>query len=268
MTRLDSSAAWKSATRMVAANRDMLMAIAGVFFLLPGLLGAIILPKPNFAPDMSEQQVAEALTRFYGDAFPLLILLSLPLIVGFMTMLNVMLDRERPTVGAAIGRSIRALPSYLGAQILSGLALSALWLMALALLTILLPPVLAVVISLGAMIYPVTRLLLVVPEIAVRQVRSPIAAMVRSIRLTRANFAAIALYFGPAFLLFFVIYGLVMIFVGVVLVQTTGGESQRLLGEAIIGVLFAVGYTYFAAMIASTHQQLAGSDADNVSVFE
>jgi hypothetical protein len=46
---LDSSAAWQSARRVVSANRDVLVAIAGVFYLLPGLIGTLALPKPDMA---------------------------------------------------------------------------------------------------------------------------------------------------------------------------------------------------------------------------
>jgi len=262
MPKLDSAAAWKSATAMVAANREVLIALAGVFFLLPALIGAVILPRPVFGKGMDDQQMAEAVLRFYSDAWPLLLLLSLPLIVGFMTMLKVMLDARRPTVGAAIGDCLRLLPSYLAAHVLCTLALSFGWLMLATLLSLLIPPLLAVPVSVMAMTWPASRLLLVAPEIAVRRVRNPLTAIRSSIRETRGAFLSVMLYFGPAFTLFFVAYGLVMIFVGVVLVQTTEGETQRLLSEGIVGLLFALGYTYFAAMVASTWRQLAtGGDS-------
>jgi hypothetical protein len=60
-------------------------------------------------------------------------------------------------------------------------------------------------------------------------------------------------------LLFLVIYGLMMMFVGVVLVLLFKGEPQRLLGEGVAGVLLAAGYTYFIAMLAAVYAQLAGS---------
>jgi hypothetical protein len=50
-----------------------------------------------------------------------------------------------------------------------------------------------------------------------------------------------------------------MMFVGVVLVLMFKGEPQRLLGEGVAGVLLAVGYTYFVAMLAAVYGQLVGS---------
>ncbi|MFX8942074.1 hypothetical protein ABTN11_20590, partial [Acinetobacter baumannii] len=85
--------------------------------------------------------------------------------------------------------------------------------------------------------------LMVAPEIAVRQTRNPFAAIRRSLALTNEQFQAIMLLFAPAFTLFLVVYGLVMMLVGVVLVSTVEGEAQRLIGETVVGLLFAVGYT-------------------------
>jgi hypothetical protein len=67
------------------------------------------------------------------------------------------------------------------------------------------------------------------------------------------------LFIGLAGFLFLVVYGLIMMFVGVVLVLMFKGEPQRLLGEGVAGVLLAVGYTYFVAMLAAVYGQLVGS---------
>ncbi|MFN3459312.1 MAG: hypothetical protein ACK4Z8_17180 [Novosphingobium sp.] len=255
--RLDSTLAWKTATRLVATNRDVLMAIAGVFFLLPGLFGSLVLPRPEFGDGMTDKQMAEAILRFYGDAGPVLILLSIPMFLGFMTMLKVMLDPARPTVGTSIARCLRLLPTYLGAHILSTFGMTLIWLVLLSVLTLLLPAVLAIFLSIVLLTYPASRLILVTPEIVASEVRSPLRAITNSIRDTQGAYFGILGYFGPALTLFMVLYGLIMIFVGVVLVQTTEGETQRMLSEGIIALLFAVGYTYLAAMLSSVWLQLA-----------
>jgi hypothetical protein len=68
VTKLDSSAAWASAAGMVSANRDVLLAIAGVFFLLPSLVAAVFVPAPVFATGMSEQQMLAALQAYYASS--------------------------------------------------------------------------------------------------------------------------------------------------------------------------------------------------------
>ena len=145
---LDSSAAWNAARRMVSANRDMLAAIAGVFFLMPMLIASVAMPLPQLANAMDQQQMADAVTRFYKSTAPILLPLSLPMLVGYLTMLAILLDRQRPTVRVAIGQALRLLPGYLVAQVLTGLALSALWVIVLGVLSMAMPAVVAAIVSL------------------------------------------------------------------------------------------------------------------------
>ena len=245
---------------MVAANREVLAAIAGVFFLLPMLAASVFRPRVELGDHLNQQQLADALTRYLAEAMPLMMLLSLPMLVGTLTMLVVMLDSARPTVGAAIRQGVAALPSYLAAQFLSGLVLSVLWTTVLMVLALLLPAPLAVLVSIAALAAPMARLVLIGPEIAIGRTRNPISAIVRSVRRTRGNTLGVVLYFVPAIGLFLVIYGLVMMFAGVVLVSTTGGEAQQILGEALVALLFTTAYTYFAAMTASAWTQLGDTD--------
>lgn len=258
VTTLDSSAAWGSATRMVAANRDLLMAIAGVFFVLPGLAGAVFVPSPAMTPEMSETQMLAVMQDYYASSLPALLLLSLLPMAGMLTMLVVMLDTARPTVAQSIRHSVRALPSYFAAQLLIALAILPLSMALATVLSLLLPDRLAVSVALGLLLYPIMRTMLVGPVVAGEGIRNPVAAIRESFRLTRGNAGRILLFIGMAGFVFLVIYGLVMMFVGVVLVLLFKGEPQRLLGEGIAGILLAVGYTYFVAMLAAVYGQLAG----------
>ncbi len=269
VTRLDASAAWKSATAMVAANRDMLMAIAGVFFLLPGLIGAVFVPAPVIAASMSDAQKMDAMQAYFASSLPVLLLLSLVPMAGVLTMLVVMLDGSRPTVSEAIRRSLGALPSYFAAQLLIGLGILLALAFVVAALALLLPDRLAASIALAVALYPVMRTALVGPVMAGRGDRNPVAAIRESLRLTKSNTGRMLAFIGLAGFVFLVVYGLVMMFVGVVLVLTTDGEAQRLLGEAISGVLQAVAYTYFVAMLAAVYGQLAAPPQQQVnSAFE
>ncbi|WP_421836505.1 hypothetical protein [Novosphingobium sp.] len=261
MTTLDSSAAWASATRMVAANRDLLMAIAGVFFVLPGLAGAVFVPSPAMTPEMSETQILAVMQYYYASSLPVLLLLSLFPMAGMLTMLVAMLDTARPTVAQAIRRSVRALPSYFAAQLLIALAIVPLSMALASVLALILPDRLAVSVALGLLLYPIMRTMLVGPVVAGENVRNPVTAIRESIGLTRRNAGRILLFIGMAGFVFLVVYGLIMMFVGVVLVLMFKGEPQRLLGEAVSGVLLAIGYTYFVAMLAAVYRQLAGDPA-------
>ncbi len=256
MITLDSSSAWQSARRMVAANRDVLVAIAGVFFLLPGLIGAVVLPTPDVNGKMDQQALADAVLQFYVHAGPVLVALTLPMLVGYLTLLAMLLDRDRPTVATAIMTGIRLLPSYLAAQLLISLGLSVLWATALSVLSLAMPQVAAALLSLVAMIYPLVRVLLVGPEMIAQRLRNPIRAIIGGLARTRGHTLGMLLFFGPAMTLFLVVYGVVMIVVSLAVFNLAQAEVQRLISEAAGAVLLAVGYTYYAAMTASTYDQL------------
>jgi hypothetical protein len=241
---------------MVRANRDVLAAIAGVFFLLPGLIGAVVLPTPALTSGMDQAAMADAVLQFYAKSGPVLVALSLPMIVGYLTVLVVLIDRGRPTVGAAIVTAFRLLPGYLLAQVLVSLLLSVVWVVALSGLALVLPQMLAVVASLTAMAYPMARLVLIGPEMVAQRRANPLRAIVGALARTRGHGLRILLYLGPALTLFLVIYALVMIVVGLLAAAAAQGEAQRLIGEAVGAVLFAGGYVFYAAIVASTYDQL------------
>jgi hypothetical protein len=256
VTILDSSAAWQSARRMVWANRDMLLAIAGVFFLLPMLVTALVLPAPQLTQGMSQAQMTDVLTKFYTSAAPIALPLSLPMLVGYLTILVSLLDRDRPTVGAAIMLALRLFPGYLVAQVLTALVLSVLWVTVLGGLMVIVPQAIAVLISLLVMVYPLTRILLIGPEMVAQRLHNPIRAIIAGLARSRGHFIGMVLYFAPALTLFVVIYGLVMIFTGAALANVNQPEVQRMVSQVIAGVMVATGYTYFTAIVASAYQQL------------
>lgn len=253
---------------MVAANREVLAPIAGVFFFLPGLASAIFVPAPQVQSGMTQAQMMDAMQSYYASSLPLLVLLSLIPMAGMLTMLVAMLDPGRPTIGEAIRRSIGALPSYFAAQLLVALALTPLVLLLVGLLGAILPATLAVAMTMAALLWPVMRTMLIGPVIATGGRRSPLAAIRESLRLTRGNSGRMLGFVGLAGLLFLVVYGLVMMVVGVVLVLVSGGEPQRVIAEAISGLLTSAAYTYFVAILAAIHEQLGGRDRAPAPIFD
>jgi hypothetical protein len=268
VTKLDSSAAWASAARMVATNRDVLLAIAGVFFLLPSLVAAVFVPAPVFASGMSQQQMLAALQAYYASSLPVLVVLSLVSMTGMLTMLVAMLDTARPTIGQAIGRSLRAIPSYIGAQLMIALAVLPFAMVLVAVLAQGIAERFAAAIVFAAGLYPIMRTMLVGPVLAQTHERNPVAAIRASFRLTRGNAGRLLSFIGLAAFVFLVVYGLIMMLVGVVLVLATAGETQRLIGEAIAGVLQAIAYTYFVAILAAVYGQLSGHERETVSAID
>jgi len=121
--KLDSNRAWKEASRNVSRNRDPLAAVAGVFFMLPQLALSLFFPQPEPTAGMSEQQIVELVQGYYLSTLPVLIPMLLLQTLGTLALLSLLGHPSRPTVGGALKLSLANLPTYLGAQILLGLAI-------------------------------------------------------------------------------------------------------------------------------------------------
>jgi len=255
----DSSAAWANVTRLVAANADVLIAIAGVFFLLPMLAWSVFVAPPPVTAQMDEQQLAQVLQDYYTRNLPYLLPISLMQITGFITMLVGILDRRRPTVGEALRNCAARVPAYFVSQILVGLFAFTLMMAVAAVLAALhVPMIVAAVAGMVAMLYPMLRTIMVGPVLGVGRTHNPLMAIRASIALTRGNVGRILAFLGLAGVLFAIVYGLAMMIVGLAAQMLLGAQSDiaRLVSDAISALLYSAGYTYFVVMLAAIHGQL------------
>lgn len=244
---------------MVARNREVLMAIAGVFFLLPSLAFAVFVPEPQLPAGAAPAELMAAMGAAYASAAPLLVVVSLLQMAGTLSVLIVMTDPARPTVGQAIRRGLAATGPYFLAQLMVAVGLGVVFVVVATLASLTGIVALAgvvVILLFAAMAYCGLRVILVATVIAIEAERNPVAAIRRSWGLTRGNAGRLALFLLLAAILFAVVYGLVMMLVGVVLVLTTGGDVQHVLAAAVSSAITAVALVYFAAMIAAVHRQI------------
>lgn len=271
-SKLDSSLAWKTATRLVATNRDVLMAIAGVFFLLPGLAFSIFVPEPQMAPGTPPGRMMEIMADAWTSSLPLLIIVTLLQMAGTVTVLIVMTDPDRPTVAQAIARGFRALGPYVLAQIIVGGALGMAFLVlvsAAALTGVQAIGAIVILAAFVAMVWCSLRMALVAPVLAIEGERNPIRALRRSWALTQGNSSRLLAFLVLLGLLFAVVYGLAMMLVGVVLVLTTGGELQRVLTAAVSSAITSGALIYFIAVLAAVYRQLGGPNTLEIrSIFD
>ena len=267
MAKLDTNAAWKEASAIVSANREVLLALAGVFFMLPSLALTVIAGEPEVLPGMKPQQMMAAMEEFYTGAWWIILLSAVFQIVGLMAILTLMRDRSRPTVGEAIRAGLPGALSYLAAQLLIvvGLSLIGGLLIGVAAVISSALAVVVVVLFTVAMIFAVFRLILVAPVIAVEGVHNPLTAMIRSWRLTQGNFWRILGFLLLILILFAVVAGIVMMIVGLILALVSSGEPQRIVAAVFSSALGAVGVVYFAGIIAAIHRQLGGPAAADLS---
>lgn len=68
--KFDSNRAWKEASAAISANREVVFALAGVFFLLPGLAMALLFPAPQPTAGMESREAAATLANYYTSILP------------------------------------------------------------------------------------------------------------------------------------------------------------------------------------------------------
>lgn len=259
--KFDSNLAWKQASAAIAANREVLLALSGVFFLLPSLAFALFLPQPEPAPGQSEAQMMAMMQDYYVSAMPFLIPMALVQAAGTLALLTLFTDRSRPTVGQAIKLGLAGILPYIAAQLLLGIAIGILGGIALALGAVTGVPVIAGLVIAAVVlvaIYAGIKSSLVAPIVAVERARNPVAALQRSWRLTKGNSVRIGLFYLLLLLAFLVVMGVIMAIIGIVLAVVAGEEAGRIVGAVISSAVGSVMTLYFVAVIASVHRQLAG----------
>ncbi len=271
----DSSRAWRDATALVQANREVLIAVAGVFFLLPGIASALFLTdyQNNLMANLGNSAAVRQLMEGNVGKVMSFGLISLLLqSVGHMAMLALLTDRSRPTVGQAMGIAVRAFPT-LAATILivfAGYLLGALVYAVLAgvvgvatgigMLTFVLILLLA-----GVMVYIMVKLSLTMPVIVIEKVLNPFAALTRSWRLTRGNSLRLFLFYLLLALIYLVV---ATVFGGGIMLITTlavGEGTLSLVVTALVSGLFgAAASLVITAILAAIHRQLAGPSAESL----
>jgi hypothetical protein len=281
MNRFDSNRAWDDAMRIVSANREVLMVLAGVFFFLPGLMAVYYLtpiqaelaalqakmgPKPSAAELMP-------MMRLLGQLAPVILALGLVQAFGRMGMMALVTDQRRPTVGEALGIAGKCLPALIGAFLLVAVAYL---LMAVALGIVagllgvvvgfahsdVLNAVFAALIIIGAVagiLFAFTRLLLLIPVIVIEGEHSPMKALKRSWHLVQGNTARVFLFY-ILLALASVVISLVASF-GLKIVSGLIGAAGLLvlaIGSALISSLIGV---VMMAVLVAIHRQLTSNAA-------
>jgi len=265
--KFDSNLAWQQATAAIRANREALFALAGVFYLLPLLAFALLFPQPSPPPGADEQAMMAFAARYYAETLPVGLPLGLVQAAGTLTLLTLLTDRRRPTVGEAIRLGFATLLPYLASQILFGLATGSVGLLVLTVLglsgsNVLVSAGLAALIVAG--IYLWVRVSLAAPAIAVEQVRGPVRALRRSWRLTRGNGARVLVFYALIVLTFAILLMLVTSLVGIGLALVVPAHAARI-AEAVVSSSLEAGMGLaFVAALAATHAQLADTGAERV----
>lgn len=262
--KFDMSAAWNETTRLLSANRQVLLIIAGVFFFLPSLafglmFDQLIAPIEAAQADNPEPGVMfRAMIGVFSELWWLMLLTTIIQWFGTLGMLVLLTDPGRPTVGEALKTGAKLLLTYLGVQILVSCILG----------IVLLFPFAAgasagagagFVVGLVAMVllaYLFTKFLLVSPVVAAERESSPLAALGRSWRLTKGNSLRLFAFVVLLSLAFVVVAIVASIVVGLML--ALAGSEIATVGDAIVSSLVTALFTaIFVTALAAIHRQLA-----------
>lgn len=278
--KLNMGKAWSDATGLFGANRDTIFAVAGLFFFLPYLALAIFAPEavnptpvdapPGTDPDVVMQAAMDAFTQQYADNWPYFLIVTIVQFIGTLSLLALLTDRGRPTVGEALQQGVRSVLPYIAAQLLIVLAIALIIAVPVGILSAISPPVAGLVgfLMVIVAIYIFVKFALVSPVIAIEGELNPIKAMRRSWGLTKGNSLRL---FGFMALLVIAI-GVVSLLVTLVLgtVFAAFNASIAAIGNGVVSAIInAVIAVLFLCVLAAVHRQLAGpSNEATAETFE
>lgn len=275
--KFDSNQAWSDAIAAVRANREVLLAVGGVFFMLPSLLSTVFLTdvQTQLMENLGKSEVVQkVIDANIGMLLGFGIGGMLMQVIGYLAVTALLSDRKRPTVGEAIGGGIRALPT----MVVIGLAFMLGTMLASVVLTLIVGglftvigagaagSVLLIVALLVLVAYAGVKLSLVWPVVVNDHVGNPLAAMTRSWRLTKGNSRRLFGFYMLLSLGYFVIAMVATIGVaGPVMLLAGQGRVAVLAIGLVSGAVGAAGSVIFTAILTQAHRQLAGSSAEAVA---
>lgn len=270
MMNFDSNRAWQEAIAGIRACRSLLLPIAGVFFLVPSVASSFLLGdiQAQIFANLDNREVLSGIFEAeLGKILGVSLFSMIAGFVGYLSVLVLLTDRSRPTVGEAIMRGVRYLPTVLAATIIGYFAL---------LFCIILISVIGGVLSavlggvgvalifiamLALVLTAVVRFSMTLPVVVVENVLNPLAALQRSWRLTRGNALKLLGFYALLLVAYVVITVLLMVIIGAATGIAGGGEpgeATLLFTSVLAGAIGAVVGVIASAVLAAVHAQLAG----------
>lgn len=269
----EGSKAWTEAVEMTNAKRDVLWPVAGVFLLLPTLATTFLFSDFQAAAMTDPERASKMLEGMIGTFAAVVLAAFVFQMVGYMAVVKLLHDRERPTVGQALGHAITCLPTIIGAALLFyvtlfvamlavGLVVGAL---AAATGSVAIGVIIAIAVVVG-MIYAMVRLSLTMPAVVIEGIRNPITALMRSWQLTQGHVLQLMLFYVALFVAYAVISLLVGAVFGAIIGLVIGMDTAGMLVLGTIsGAIGAVVAVLFSAVLVAAHRQLSGETAGGIS---
>ena len=225
--------AWQDGVAIARTHATLLLAITGVFLLLPQFAQGLFFAPPEIRG--FDRSAIEAMNEYFSENFVMLFLLNLPVALGQAAILSLVLAPEKPTVGQALSMAATMLLGVVALNVLTNL------------------------ITFGGMllfvvpgVYLLGRLSVAAAAQMAERISNPITAIGRSMTLTAESGFQIA---GLIILIWFVGYILAMAIgaiVGIILtliVPSVAASAAISLLHAVLASLTLLALTILGAAI-------------------
>ncbi len=266
--KFDMGRAWNEATSMIAANRELVAIIAGIFVFLPSLVLAIVAPEMISGPtEVNPEDPLATMTAFYSENGLWIFLLAIVQAVGSLALFSLFTD-GRPTVGDAIKTGAVTLVPYILAQILLVLVIAVVIGVPIGLAVAAGGPAagaLVGILGFVAFIYMMVKFSLLAPVMVIAGVLNPAKALKTSWDVTKGNSIRLLLFYVLlmlAVIVVAVVFGLVS---GLLVAMLGTGAVSLMVAGAINGILGAVWAVLIVSVLSASYRQLAGPSATEVS---
>ena len=258
--RFDTMKIWDEAVGALRANREVLLAVLGVFSILPNFALQMLAPVPE---PVAGQQAAQLLDRLgiYFDAnwLPVIAVMVVQFF-GMLVTLALLADPARPTVSEAMRQAARAAPTFMAALLLA---------LAGSFLTGLIPVILigltgslsltqfAAVIGTVVILYMLVRFAFAGPAVLLGGQRNPVLALRRSFAATQGIGWQLLVFILLIFMAFRIVGWLVTAAAVLVTTLIAGAAGAALVGALIACLVQAALSACFVAVIAASYRQVA-----------
>ena len=256
--KFSMSEAWRDATTMMSANREVLLIVAALFFLVPSLVMALVMPGMQEMMMADPENASNVVLEIYAGWWWLVLLVMLAQVVGYLALLALLRDTSRPTVGEALRAGLAGLLPAIGFYLLLMLGFTVLTFVVVAASagSVALGVVLGLILAVVA-VYVMVKMCLALAVIAIDKVSNPVAAMSRSWQLTKGNSFRLFLFFVLLAIVYMVISMVVAMVIGALLVAlgtstalwVNGAldyahnfKNHRIIAQGPIRVVFEVDY--------------------------
>ncbi len=251
---------WDEAVKALLANRDVLLAVLGVFSILPNFALQMLAPVPEPVAGQQAAQLLDRLGVYFDANWMPVIAVTVVQFFGMLVTLALLADPARPTVSEAMRKAAGAAPTFLAALLLA---------LAGSFLTGLIPVILiglsgslsltqlAAVMGTVVILYMLVRFAFAGPAVLLDGQRNPVLALRRSFAATQGIGWQLLVFILLIFVAFRIVGWLITAAVVLVATLIAGAAGAALVGALVGCLVQAALLACFVAVIAASYRQAA-----------